>query len=1493
MNKKRTLAMLLAGAMLLPANAFAASPEDFTDFPTDWSAAGLRSAVQNGLLNGSNGQINSSGLLIRAQMAAIVNRAFAARKTADLSVYNDANTSAWYYNDLELAVAMRTFQGANGKLNPEAPITREEAFVVLARAFALESGDTAVLKNYTDGNSVSAWAQGSLAALIENGYVNGANNKLNPKTSITRAEFAKVISEMASTYADADDSLSATVDGSVIVRENGVSLSGKTINGDLIIADGVSKIDLSNVTVSGRIVLRGGESGVTFKDTKAGKGVIANTDVAVSGSVDRITVVADGAKITGSGKVGAVQANANNVTVSTSGTKVTAANGVSGVKAGNKSVAAGKTETVGATVSGGGASSGGSSGGGSSSSGGGSSSGGSVAQQSLVVPEQTKLIDMNTVQLGALGQFVVVRFEDGNTLDNCTLTVDGTEINAGCSKVSTDGSIVKWQSTVLDPSTLTVTNKTTGKTQTVSLGGKNTVKPTVSGVPVDYYFLANGPVYVWDYHQTNKDAAGKVRYNPTHTTIDLKTASNSVRFYSPDAVLSESDNSDNLYHVSGEVQLMFNYANGTDAEKAFVDGITSVVLVQDDESNSVLNSKLEWSLNKALPHGVDGATVACITVPLGQSNFFSNGRYKLRVVSNNNAELFPIHVVNEKAPSLELSDIDVSSGKNTHFHVNDMLYGITQPIYRVELQYEGDSEVQVLNKIDDWYLIGDTFVLYNDTTDHLTRSGNYTLTIYANGFKSFSKTFYAYGADKQSVSPAARAAAAGVDALSAATSGGGGGASSDSGSEGGSNTMNANLVFSADLLTNAKIVEELKLDNTYANAISERWDNMLHDAVYYEGADKVYTSAGFFDAANTARTEDKLLTFAEYVTSENAETTRNRPYAVKKVLEDNLLGETTSFSDASSSAAPDLTLVKEVTEDGQTSYQSISEVDEGEDAVLLVSGSKAAAYLEKLKEDDNSQLYLNTTSALSKDVYSIDAEKNTITIPAEKLKLGDNALTLQVDTFQKVRLTLTVAKQLEKNLSLSVAETTESGKPVVFTVENSQGDFLKNLKSVVLTDQDNNKKTVSKQGVEGDTAIYYSIDENNTVIRLHNITKPGKYTLQLTADYYNELNTAFTMAGSLKKVPNATPHVSFANGIYSLDFGTVDFTWWNYVDSVTVNGKVYTQKSFLHSLSMLGDAEYGWYDPSYNGYNILNLGASAFTEDKNTVVIRSTKDGYEDLTLTVTQDGKLVVDNNNNGNSGGNGDNNNGNDTPSQKLTPPTGAMKLVNSYNTYYELSLPVDKEAEPFCKAITEVTVNGSAYEQATSSFSMKNNNWIVGSQNPYSLRFGTDAFTNEDANIIVIKATGYEDLTLTVTKDGKLVVDSNNNGNSGDNSGGNTGDNNTENTLKATVEYCKFVKSYLSTDYYELKFSNPIGTELTTLINNISSVKVGSTEYTRASTVTEDSTFAPAGFNTWTAGAYDGLKLAANGFNTSGDNIITITTKDNKTLTCTVKTDGTIVQ
>lgn len=1397
MNKKRTLAMLLAGAMLLPANAFAASPEDFTDFPTDWSAAGLRSAVQNGLLNGSNGQINSSGLLIRAQMAAIVNRAFAARKTADLSVYSDANTSAWYYNDLELAVAMRTFQGANGKLNPETPITREEAFVVLARAFALESGDTSVLNNYTDGASVSAWAQSSVAALIENGYVNGANGKLNPKTSITRAEFAKVISEMASTYADADDSLSATVDGSVIVRENSVSLSGKTINGDLIIADGVSRIDLTGVTVTGRIVLRGGESGVTFKDTKAGKGIIANADIAVSGSVDNITVAqgsaitvnsgasvgsinvnAEGAKITGAGKVGTVKANANNVTVTTTGTKVTAADSVSGVKAGDKAVSAGKTETVGSTASGGssgGSSSGGSSSGGSSS--GGSSSGGSTAQQNLVVAEQTKLVDMNTVNLGALGQFVVVHFEKGNNLDNCTLTVDGAEINSACTDVSTDGSIVKWQSTVLNPSTLTVTNKSTGKTQTIHLGGTNTATPTVAGKPQDYNLLAHGPVYVWDYHQTNKDSAGNVRVSPSHTTIDTAEASNAIRFYSPDAVLTKSENSGNLYGVTGTVELMFNYANGTQTERDWVDGISSVVLLQDDESNSELNTNLTWELDKAYPHGkaVDGVqtTVACIKVPIGQINFYSNGRYKLRVVSNGKAELFPIHVVNEKTPSMALSDMSAKSGVNTHFEVSDMLYGITQPIYRVELT-DPNGNTSELTKIDDWYLIGDTFVLYNDNTDHLSVSGNYTLTIYANGFKKFNKTFYASGADNQQVvTPAARAAAAGVDALSAATSGGGG-ATSSSGAEGGSNTMNADLVFSADLLTNAKIVEELKLDNTYANAISERWDNMISDSIYYEGAEKVYTRTGFFDAANQARTQNQLLTFAKYTEREDAKTTPNRPYAVKKVLEDNLLGEATSFSEASSWAAPYLV---PVIENEDATFDRVTSISEGQDVTLLASGSDVAAYLNKLQDNDKAQVYLNQgTSTLSPLVkgtdYTIDTDKSTITIKADKLKLSDNDLKIVVENYQPVKLTLTVNKEQE-NVSLSAPESVELGNDVTITCSsadhvNGVCDFFKYLNkntAVRMTGPDGTTRNVLPDGQEGSN-LGWKVNGNTLTIGANLFKEKafnnavGTYTLTLAPDYYTEKTVSFEVKAKDNsgntEVEEKEPlivagieHVTSSDSYYRVSFkDATEAELAAYLSKVT--GASAGDTSFTMKTS------FSWPSPSkeFRVGNNTAQGYKAYldflddcfsTTDNTTITVTAT--GYKDMTFTVDKNGKLIVDDNNNGNSGDNNssDNNGGN---TGTITVPTELPKIEKtqngSGNSYYLLTF---SNASEWLKQIKTITVDSSAYaainsdDLHTKEYYINANNQAISMCFPSELSATTYkvVFSGADSNVA---------LTLNVT-------------------------------------------------------------------------------------------------------------------------------------------------
>ena len=145
MKKKSAIAIALAATLLLPTNAYALSVSDFSDFPSDWSTQALTNAVNNGLLNGTDGRINASGMLTRAEMAAIVNRAFGAINSASLADYTDVSPDAWYYEDMAKAVQMGTFQGANHRLNPTDPITREQAFAVLARAFLLEDGDVSAL----------------------------------------------------------------------------------------------------------------------------------------------------------------------------------------------------------------------------------------------------------------------------------------------------------------------------------------------------------------------------------------------------------------------------------------------------------------------------------------------------------------------------------------------------------------------------------------------------------------------------------------------------------------------------------------------------------------------------------------------------------------------------------------------------------------------------------------------------------------------------------------------------------------------------------------------------------------------------------------------------------------------------------------------------------------------------------------------------------------------------------------------------------------------------------------------------------------------------------------------------------------------------------------------------------------------------------------------------------------------------------------------------
>lgn len=1286
-GKKNPMIMGLIGAMLLSTNAFAAVPSDFSDFPTDWSAPAMTHAVQNGLLNGSDGKILPKGLLTRAQMATMVNRAFASSAKASLTSFTDMVPGVWHYDEMAKSVQMGAFQGADGKLSPNDPITREQAFAVLARAFGLADGKASSLDKFSDGAQVSSWARGAVAALVEQGYVSGADGALNPQSYITRAEFAQVMDALVAAYAD-QDLKDQTVEGNLILRTNS-TLENVTVKGDLILADGVSAASLKNVTVTGRLVVRGGT---------------------------------DGVKLTKSTAKGGIQlANPNGTPKLTIDGKAYDPNGTT--NGGNTSGGSGGGS------SGGGSSSGGSNSGGSSSSGGNSST-----QTDLVVAEQTKLVNVDW------GQYVAVRFTSGNNLDNCTLTVDGTVVNNACSNVTTDGSIVKWEATTWNPAKLVITKGSQSQTVILSQTA-NPATPTVGKKADAYYFLANGPVYVWDYHLTNYDAAGKVRVAPATTQFSLTNKEqDAIKFYSPDAVLKQDDTANNGYNVSGTVELMFNYANGTDAEKAWVNGITNVALVAADDRNNTLNESLNWNLDKNYKHG--DSTVACITVPLGQSNFYSNGRYQLRVTSNGTSKLFPIHVVNEVVPKLQTTSGSVKSGDKVYFKVKNMTYGITQPIYRVDLT-DPQGNTKTLTKIDDWYLIGDSFILYNDNTNNIPYDGNYTVTVYADGFQQFSKTFFVTGGESLNIRKAALAY--GIDTYSGSSLSGGS-ASSGSGSEGGSNTMNAYIVFDADLLANANIMTALKTGNAYASAIAERWADLSHIDVYAKGSSDVYTYAGYADAVNDAHVAGAALTFADYAAKENAEKTAGRPYAVKQVLEDNLLGETTAFSETANKAAPDITLVKLVNDE----YVAATEVTEGQDAVFRCLDTD---YLTKLDESG----------------YNIDKENGLLTISKENLTLGDNSITIAVEGYQTVRLSVRYQKVLEEVSLSGPVEGVQLGNPVSITCTTDHGDaacdFLANVTGVTLKRPDGTTKELSKDGVESVfDEIGYTVNGDTLTLGKDLFSAAGDYSVTIRAGYGYETQTVNFTITAKEVTPDPEEAVPpTVAGVESMDSETYRVTF-----SGMDEGAL---KAYLSTLSgvTVGDTEYTkatmWWNPEHNykadvldtsgsmsDYDCLKLTKDGFSTSENTqVTIKA--EGYDDLTFTVNKDGELVTG----GDSG----------EDSSKLSPPavSGAQKVAAQImsQAYTRISFTGDENTVATYLALIEtnhVTVNGETIEKISSFWQSEkkfklSKDPTYGGKNIY-LDITEDSFSTSGNSAVVIRVDGYNDLSFTIDAQGNLVTE-----------------------------------------------------------------------------------------------------------------------------------------
>ena len=89
---------------------------------------------------------------------------------------------------------------------------------------------------------------------------------LVPQANITRAEFAQLYFNIIQSYIAKSGSYTKDYKGNLLVRTKDVELKDMSIDGDLIIGNGVAdgKVTLSNVKISGRLVVWGGGTAAVY-----------------------------------------------------------------------------------------------------------------------------------------------------------------------------------------------------------------------------------------------------------------------------------------------------------------------------------------------------------------------------------------------------------------------------------------------------------------------------------------------------------------------------------------------------------------------------------------------------------------------------------------------------------------------------------------------------------------------------------------------------------------------------------------------------------------------------------------------------------------------------------------------------------------------------------------------------------------------------------------------------------------------------------------------------------------------------------------------------------------------------------------------------------------------------------------------------------------------------------------------------------------------------
>ena len=728
------------------------------------------------------------------------------------------------------------------------------------------------------------------------------------------------------------------------------------------------------------------------------------------------------------------------------------------------------------------------------------------------------------------------------------------------------------------------------------------ISKTASAAPSKILTFTNMPV--WDYHQRNYDKHGNLRINTAKTTFNLNNeeekASYIPRFKVDEAELNSPIN------IQCELK--------TDEQKEWFEKINKVTL-EDATKNPSLERNLEFekSGNKII---IKGNQKALDNNKLHTIKIYSEGK-DWAAISVNIVQAEPIKV-------LVSYPMNPRTGEDVRFKLDNFNYAILNPVNRVFLTHNNVRKELV--KFKDYHVISEYLTVYAENVDtedgNLLEPGKYTLEIYADGFKKAEKDFEVIknevmaseknnSKDNIKIKPVTSKIThkeikpSSVDTLSSASVGSSKGAD-NSGSEetsGASIIMQTNLIYNHDLLANALILNELGLGTEESEGIAKRFElnTISWDAVMNEDGTHINDFRDYLNAVKDAALKGDYLTYDEYIKNENSKEYKNRPYNVKEVLEDNLLGDAQNFRTVLGLETPSLEI-----------KSAVMDKD-------LILESSDANYLKNIK----SIIINGDIKELDKSLYSI--KDNQLIIDSKAVK-GDKIKITILATGYKDKVIETKLEKILQDINLKLEKEYKTGEDVVVT--GLSEDFIKNINSIKLDGQ--LLLTKEQGGSSGNK--YYEISENKLTLKSGLFKEEKNYKLEIDSKYYGKKELEFNIAkGDEKENVNieekveGEKEIDFTNNIsiskesilikkYNIKFLNSE-EWLKNITDISVNGVSY--KSGL-----------SWWESKeryaiYEADKTLAIGYESFNnEGENLIKIKSK--GYKEYTFII-KDGKITL----------------------------------------------------------------------------------------------------------------------------------------------------------------------------------------------------------------------------------------------------------------------------